>query len=92
MADLRITPNSQALTPTRVAGASDTVKAAQRAFFNAALGQAPSQTVVRSTSVASASTAVQPVITPRTIVPPPAADTDRPTRMLRPGSLLDIKV
>lgn len=91
MADLRITPNSQALTPARSVGSSDSVKAAQRAFFNAALGQAPAQTVVKSVA-ATASTAVQPVITPRTVVPPPAADAARPTRMLRPGSLLDIKV
>jgi hypothetical protein len=91
VADLRITPSSQALTPTRAAGASESVKAAQRAFFNAALGQAPAQTVVKSVA-ATASTAVQPVITPRTIMPQSTADSARPTRILRPGSLLDIKV
>jgi hypothetical protein len=91
VADLRITPNSPALTSARAVSSSDSVKAAQRAFFNAALGQAPAQTVAKSVA-ATASTAVQPAITPRTIVPPPAGETARPTRILRPGSLLDIKV
>jgi hypothetical protein len=90
VADLRIPPGSQALTSVRPAAGNDAVKAAQRAFFNAALGQAQPQTVTRSVA-ATASTAVQPVITPRTVVPPQSSDA-APGRILRPGSLLDIKV
>jgi hypothetical protein len=74
--------------------ASDARSAAQRAFFQTALVKAgaPEATVkpVATPTVATAQTrAVQPAVTrlqDETVVPP------HPGRILRPGSLIDIKV
>lgn len=58
--------------------------AAQRAFFNAALGQAPQ---------ASAPAAAAPVETPLAVNRVvQAAPAEAPQKILRPGSLLDIRV
>lgn len=57
--------------------------AAQRAFFEAALGKAPAAAAPAPAPVAQASAPVQ-----RT--PGPAAA--KPEKILRPGSLLDIRV
>jgi hypothetical protein len=88
VADVRISSSTQALAPTPPAGRAEAVKAAQRAFFNAALVQAqPTAELKRAVTTAAAS---EPQTTRlnATVVPDSA-----PTgRLLRPGSLLDIKV
>ena len=79
MADLRTGATGSSLVPQSPAGGgrSEAVRAAQRAFFQAALSGAPE--VSRLAPVAPA----QQV----------RADTSAaPSRLLRPGSLLDIKV
>ncbi len=69
-------PSSQRVTPVR----SEAARAAQRAFFEAALsGVAPT----------SSNTAKFAPSTPIQTVRPDAAS---PNRILRPGSLVDIKV
>ncbi len=86
MADLRIPSGSQPLAPAPVAARSEAVKAAQRAFFNAALNQAQATAPVRR-QVAQTVAVSAPFQT--------VADTSKgvqPDRILRPGSLLDIKV
>ena len=74
-------------TPTTVAGqAGDAARsAAQRAFFDAAMGRAaaPAPAAPAFTPVAAAKPAeIRPAATP----------TEPPARILRPGSLLDIRV
>ena len=74
--------------------------AAQRAFFEAALGRAaPSQTppptqTTRTVQAAKIRPAeVQVRATPVREVPPPVRGSDEaPQKILRPGSLLDIRV
>jgi len=87
VADLRITPGSQALTPAQPAGRDAAVKAAQRAFFNAALTQAAAPAGVRRQTEEPARPAA--AISRTTM---DAASGAPPDRVLRPGSLLDIKV
>jgi hypothetical protein len=83
MADLRVTGGASptALQPARP---SEAVRAAQRAFFTAALNNvAPAQAASPVQSqAATRGPAVQPA--------QPAAG--EPARYARPGSLLDIKV
>ncbi len=82
MADIRTPAAGSSLVPqARGAPArSEAVKTAQRAFFQAALnGVEP---------VAAA----QPRVAPTVAVQPTRSDTAPPSRLLRPGSLLDIKV
>ena len=68
-------------------GASEAARAAQRAFFQAALGRtqataAPAPTPLRAET-----------INVRTTAPAPSPEPAQPgDRILRPGSLLDIKV
>ncbi len=84
MADLRVTGGASpnALQPARPSAA---VRAAQRAFFTAALNNvAPSQPARPvQTQAAPRATNAQPA---------QAAAEGEPTRFARPGSLLDIKV
>jgi hypothetical protein len=78
-------PASTALQPVRAGPATQARAAAQKAFFDAALGRTP---------------AAAPAVVPaRTQAPAPAAvrvqvqpNAEPPSRILRPGSLLDIKV
>ncbi len=105
MADPRITlggapPALRPVTPVR----SEAARAAQRAFFEAALGktptaaQTPAVVQVQTTTPAAAvqptsalSTLARALSTrpaPQTVV---ATDTP-PSRVLRPGSIVDIKV
>ena len=70
-------PNTQAAQAPQVAR-----HPAQRAFFDTALGQAPA-------SVASTQTATRPMPTGRIPTNLPA---EPPEKILRPGSLLDIRV
>ena len=81
MADIRTQTSGASLVPqARTPASSDAVRAAQRAFFQAALnGVEP---------VAAA----QPRVSPTAPAQPTRADPSPPGRLLRPGSLLDIKV
>ncbi|WP_304170053.1 hypothetical protein [Phenylobacterium aquaticum] len=93
-----IRPNfqPQATTTPNVQRPDATRSAAQRAFFEAALGKAAPQAI-------QTQTIAQPAATPRTASPavaqaayvqkiPTTLPTEAPTRYLRPGSILDIKV
>ena len=91
-----------AFTPVQTpasAGADAARTAAQRAFFDQAMGragapaapQAPQAAAQVRTAQAAASAPAQAVFSgPREIRPDPAAEA--PAKMLRPGSLLDIRV
>jgi hypothetical protein len=79
MADLRITPGAQALVqglaPAGVSDRADAVKAAQRAFFDAALTQAQAASPVRSPLQApSPPVAHTPVQVLRSLQPAACAD------------------
>ena len=66
-------------------------QAAQRAFFAAALGQAPAPaTPLQAATKAAAQPVAETRPAPVPRMPDPAAEP--PTRVLRPGSLLDIRV
>ncbi len=71
------------------AAAGEARAAAQRAFFQTALAKAGALTAPAATAAPVQSRSLQPVVTrvqDETAIPP------RPDRILRPGSLLDIKV
>lgn len=87
MADLRITPGAQALTPAQPAGRDAAVKAAQRAFFNAALTQTSAPSGVRRQTEEPARPVAAAARTAMDL-----SSGAQPDRVLRPGSLLDIKV
>ena len=85
-------PGSTPQLPARTTPASGARAAAQRAFFDAALNKAgapAAATPVRPTAQASATSAVQPSVTR---LRAETVQAEAPTRILRPGSLLDIKV
>ena len=91
-----IFPPSQAAQPARPDPAR---LAAQKAFFEAALGktaapraaaQVPGQAPVQTPVQAAAGPPAQPPRTPVQRLPDPTAEP--PQRILRPGSLLDIRV
>ena len=87
MADIRTSAAASGLVPQARATPvrSEAVKAAQRAFFQAALsGTEP-------VSAAQPRTA-QPMVSPTVAVQTTRPDGNPPSRLLRPGSLLDIKV
>lgn len=68
--------------------------AAQKAFFEAALGRAGAPQAPAQTTRAAQTAEVQVRATPVREVPPPnrAASDEAPQKILRPGSLLDIRV
>ena len=79
MADIRSIGGSnlpQVAAPSR----TEAVRAAQRAFFQAALNGTAASPVVQPKAASAAATPVQ------------RTTTAAPDRILRPGSLLDIKV
>lgn len=85
------------LPATTAPGTSDARSAAQRAFFQAALNKAgaaaPTSAPVRTAApqaAAPASRAVQPAVT--RVTNETLAQQPQPTRILRPGSIIDIKV
>ena len=93
MADVRITsgsqaPSLQALAPVQPAGRAEAVKAAQRAFFNAALVQAQAPSPTRSAVSVAPTPEPQTTRLNATVAP----NAESPDRILRPGSLLDIRV
>ena len=83
MADLRIPAAGSSLVPqARTTPArSEAVKAAQRAFFQAALN-----------GVEPVAATAQPKVAPAAAAQPIRSEGGQPNRLLRPGSLLDIKV
>jgi len=99
MADIRITSGLSNVPAARpAADRSEAVRAAQRAFFEAALN---SNGATTAPAKAAAVTAPRPVTTaPAALSRSPAVATTKlaaqpdepPQRLLRPGSLLDIKV
>lgn len=82
MTTIRSNPFSQ--TPQRPPGQDGGKLAAQRAFFNAALGQAQPSAPAAGAPAASAA--------PATAHRMAAAPADQGQKILRPGSLLDIRI
>jgi hypothetical protein len=85
-------PGSTPQLPVRSTPASGARAAAQRAFFDAALNKAGAPVAaapVRQPAQTSATSAVQPAVTR---LRAESVQAEAPTRILRPGSLLDIKV
>lgn len=86
MPDIR--PPSRSLVPTQPAAARPgeaARSAAQRAFFEAAIGKTPAPAAPPAVTAQTAAPRVETVQV-KTVPDEP------PTRYLRPGSLLDIKV
>ncbi|HYE42156.1 MAG TPA: hypothetical protein VEA15_02090 [Caulobacteraceae bacterium] len=74
-------------TPTRPQASPDGARAAQRAFFNQALAQAQAPAAPTRAEIAAPARAVASPVATR------AADASAPPeRVMRPGSLLDIKI
>ena len=92
MADLRIPSGVTPPSPARPAAParSETVLAAQRAFFEAALGQAQTPAAAARPVQAATPIAAAPPIA-RTAAPR-LDPQNPPERLLRPGSIIDIKV
>ncbi len=93
MADLRITPGVQPpisnQTPGLSAARAEAVKAAQRAFFDAALAKTNAPAAVQAApKVAAAAAPVASGAASSSLMNSAAT----PSRLLRPGSLVDIKV
>ena len=88
MAEVRLTPSLPAVTPAP-ARTGDAVRAAQRAFFDAALTASQTAAPARAAATATASPD-EAAIHPR----PQGAREAAPAsgRSPRPGSLLDIRV
>jgi hypothetical protein len=78
-----IRPAPLQTTPTATPGADAARQAAQKAFFDAAMGRAAAPTATRATAPAPA---------PQRVELRPTANAEPPTRILRPGSLLDIRI
>jgi hypothetical protein len=73
-------------TASQAAGADPAKAAAQRAFFQAALGGAAKPAAAQAQPTTTPTVFAQPVQR----IPDPKAEA--PTKILRPGSLLDIRV
>jgi hypothetical protein len=90
-----IRPNSPPIQPAQPQRTDAARAAAQRAFFDAARGGAPTPTAFQTTERPAATVrmaAAQPAPAPIRPRQPTATPTEAPTRILRPGSLLDIRV
>ena len=85
---MALPPISSTPVPQVRTGESTAARAAQRAFFNAALGNAGAPAVAQPVA------AVAPAAPPRvaTAQVQAQAETAQPTRAYRPGSRLDIRV
>ncbi len=86
MADLRVSGGQ--LPAAQPAQRTEAVRAAQRAFFQAALNNAAPTAAARPVEAQPMTQSISRVVTPSAT----AAPTSEPSRYLRPGSLLDIKV
>lgn len=81
--------------PAQGSGQGAAKSAAQRAFFDAALGKAAGAAPAQAQAQMASAKAVplQTRAAPQPVQRMPAGEpTDPPTRILRPGSLLDIRV
>ncbi len=95
MADLRLNPSLQppALRPPTTPARSEAVRAAQRAFFDAAMSKTSSTVAASPTPAVAATSAVAPTRAVAVATTPVRTETSAPpSRLLRPGSLLDITV
>ena len=81
-----IRPGMPPAQPASTAGADAARLAAQRAFFQQAMGR-PAAAATAAPTAAQA-----PALPVRTVELRPAANAEPPTKILRPGSLLDIRV
>lgn len=81
-----IRPNLLPQTPQRQPNEDSARLAAQRAFFSAAMGQA------QTTAAPRAAAAAPPVAQPAQVNRIDATASEAPQKILRPGSLLDIRV
>lgn len=89
-----VRPNVWASVPPPAQGGQGAAKtAAQRAFFDAALGKATAAPQAQAQAASVKAPPVQAQAAPAPVQRMPAAQpTEPPTRILRPGSLLDIRV
>jgi hypothetical protein len=82
--------------PGQGGGAGGAKTAAQRAFFDQALGKATGAPQQTQAPVQATPVRTEPVQTQTAPAPvqrmPTSQPTEQPTRILRPGSLLDIRV
>lgn len=83
-----IRPNLYPQTQTRPQDQDSAKLAAQRAFFSAALSQAQGAAAPSTTQGAAPAVSSAPAQAPRTAAAPP----EQAQKILRPGSLLDIRV
>ncbi len=89
-----IPPTAQATAPVVRQQPSTEARAAQRAFFQQALGDttpvaAPARAIAASAPIASAAPRdIQPAVTPTRLAIPDG----KPDRIMRPGSFVDVKV
>ena len=81
-----IRPGMPPAQPAQTAGADAARLAAQRAFFQQAMGRPA------AAPAAAAATGQTPAPPVRTVELRPAANAEPPAKILRPGSLLDIRV
>jgi hypothetical protein len=81
-----IRPGTPPAQPASSAGADAARLAAQRAFFQQAMGR---PAAAQATAPTTAQAPTPPV---RTVELRPAANAEAPAKILRPGSLLDIRV
>lgn len=87
MNPIRPTALPPSSSPQVSTGADAARAAAQKAFFDAAMGRAPAPARTAPVSVTVTATPV-----PQRVELRPSGETETPTRILRPGSLLDIRV
>lgn len=91
-----VRPNVWANIPPPAQGPGAVKSGAQRAFFDAALGKAtgaPQQTQTQAPGPPVRAEPVQVQTAPQPVQRMPATQpAEQPTRILRPGSLLDIRV
>ena len=93
-----IFPGQQAPITPAAAGADAARAAAQKAFFDAAMGRANAPSAAPPPQAAPAAQAARPSFFAALTTPPqrpeirPDPAAEAPTRVLRPGSLLDIRV
>jgi hypothetical protein len=91
-------PGQQVPTTPAAAGAEAARAAAQKAFFDAAMGRSAAPAAPPAPQVAQAAQAARPSIFAALTTPPQRAEirpdpaAEAPARPLRPGSLLDIRV
>jgi hypothetical protein len=86
-----VTPQQPTSAPVRVRGAAE-AKAAQRAFFQQALGDATPVRAAPATAPVAATQAAQPARAAQAAGVVRPIPEEPPARVMRPGSFVDIKV